>query len=85
MTRTVRPLPGHAFHAKSDHELRYIIADATSAARACGQFDERAASKYADQICDASTILNYRAKCLAAATTGKIAEAADRLAAKGQS
>jgi hypothetical protein len=59
MTRTARPLKGHAFHSKSDDELRFVILDATEARDACSH-DERAASKYADQVCDAATILNYR-------------------------
>jgi hypothetical protein len=55
-------LKGHAFHAKRDDELRYIIKDAGEAARAMQGFDPVAEGKYLDQVSDACTILNHRAR-----------------------
>ncbi len=52
------PLKGHAYHTKSDDELRFIVKDAGEAAQAQkGMSSER---KYLDQVNDASTILHYR-------------------------
>ena len=60
MIRT--PLKGHAVHTKTDAELRYIIKDAGEAMRAMRGHDEKAEGKYADQVHDANTILNHRAR-----------------------
>lgn len=56
------PLAGHPYHDKSDAELRHIMKDASEAARAMKGHDEKAESKYLDQVNDASTILYYRKK-----------------------
>ena len=61
MTRRTRPLKGHAFHARTDAELRYIIKDAGEAARAMRDHSPQAECKYLDQVNDACTILRYRA------------------------
>jgi hypothetical protein len=55
-----RPLAGHAYHAKTDAELRYILKDAGEAYAAVSTFDPAAAAKYADQVNDACTVLAYR-------------------------
>lgn len=60
MIRT--PLKGHAFHAKTDAELRYIVKDAGEAAEAMRGHDTKAEGKYADQVHDAYTILTHRAR-----------------------
>lgn len=54
------PLKGHAYHAKSDAELHYIIRDASEAARAMQGHSPGAEGKYLDQANDASTILGHR-------------------------
>jgi hypothetical protein len=54
------PLEGHAYHDKSDAELRYIMKDAGEAARAMRDHDPAAESKYLDQVNDAATVLWYR-------------------------
>lgn len=56
------PLAGHAYHDKTDAELRYIIKDASEAARAMKGTDEKAEAKYLDQVNDATTVLHYRKK-----------------------
>lgn len=56
------PLAGHPYHDKTDAELRYIIKDASEAARAMKGTDAKAESKYLDQVNDASTVLYYRKK-----------------------
>lgn len=61
MAHTVKPIPRHAFHAKTNDELRYILKDAGEAARAMRGHDRFAECKYLDQVNDACTILNYRA------------------------
>jgi hypothetical protein len=58
--KPVRPLTGHRFHSLCDESLRYIIADASEAARAMRDHDARAEAKYLDQINDAATILAWR-------------------------
>jgi alpha-acetolactate decarboxylase len=62
MARSSKPLAGHAYHAKSDAELRYIMKDAAEAYAAISTFDRDAANKYADQVNDAATVLYYRAQ-----------------------
>jgi len=52
------PLAGHPYHSKSDAELRYIIKDAGEAERA--NPESKSMWKYADQIHDAYSVLNYR-------------------------
>lgn len=54
-----RPLAGHAYHSKSDAELRYIVKDASEAASA-SQSMGKLETKYNDQINDAATVLGYR-------------------------
>jgi hypothetical protein len=63
------PLKGHAYHFKSDAELRYIMKDAHDAAKATrGMTAYDPASgrrqdtegKYLDQLNDASSVLGYR-------------------------
>jgi hypothetical protein len=54
------PLKGHGYHAKTDAELRYILKDASEAARNMKGMDSRAEGKYLDQANDASTVLGYR-------------------------
>jgi len=58
--RRARPLKGHRFHTLTDDMLRFIIQDATEAARNMFGFDDRAEAKYLDQISDARTVLNFR-------------------------
>lgn len=60
MLRSSRPLKGHAYHSKTNDELRYIIKDAGEAARNMRGLDEKAEGKYIDQVLDASTILGWR-------------------------
>lgn len=49
------------YHKKTDAELRYIQKDAYEAMRAAQALgDRRGEEKYADQINDACTVLNYR-------------------------
>lgn len=64
-----RPIPGSPYHKKSDAELRYIIKDASEAARASRGMSsynphsgarEDSEGKYLDQVNDASTVLGYR-------------------------
>lgn len=55
-------LKGHPYHDKTDEELRYIVKDAGKAARAMKGMDEKAESKYLDQVNDASSILHARTK-----------------------
>lgn len=63
MNKPRLPLPGHVFHTKSSHALRYIAADASAAAKSMQAIgDAKAEAKYLDQVNDASTVLNYRAK-----------------------
>jgi hypothetical protein len=54
------PLKGHAYHKKSDDELRYIIKDAGAAAHAMRGHNRAAEDKYVDQVNDAQTVLYYR-------------------------
>lgn len=54
------PLEGHPYHDKSDDQLRYIIKDASEAAKAMKEVNPAAEGKYLDQVNDASTVLNYR-------------------------
>lgn len=61
MTRYV-PLKGHAYHAKTEAELRYIIKDAGEAAEAMRGHAPEAEGKYLDQVNDACTILAWRQK-----------------------
>lgn len=60
MTRTYRPLRLHRYHCLSDDALRYVIKDAGLALECIKGYDKVAESKYADQICDAATILHWR-------------------------
>ena len=54
------PIEGHEYHKKSDAELRYILKDAGTAAKAMKDHSPRAESKYLDQVNDASTVLSFR-------------------------
>jgi len=54
------PLKGHAYHDKSDDELKYILKDASEAARAMKNHSPKAESKYLDQVNDAATVMHYR-------------------------
>lgn len=54
------PLKGHAYHKKSNDELRYIIKDAGAAALAMRGHNRAAEDKYVDQVNDAQTVLYYR-------------------------
>jgi hypothetical protein len=56
------PLKGHAFHSRTEAELRYIIKDASEAARNMRDFNAKAEAKYLDQVNDAATILGYRTR-----------------------
>lgn len=56
------PLKGHAYHYKSDAELKYIQKDAHEAAKAMKGHNPKAEGKYLDQHNDASTVLHYRSK-----------------------
>jgi|SRR5262245_32430061 len=56
------PLPGHAFHHKSDDELSTIIKDASQAATAKRGADAGSKRQYLKQVDDACIILNYRAR-----------------------
>lgn len=58
--RLAMPIKGHAYHTKSDAELRYIVKDAGEAAKA--NRGGHAENKYLDQVNDASTVLYYRSK-----------------------
>jgi hypothetical protein len=58
----VKPLKGHAYHALSLAQLRYIIKDAGEAALAMRDHSPAAEEKYLDQVNDASTIIFYRSK-----------------------
>ena len=55
------PLKGHAYHTKTDAELRYIIKDAGEAAlMRMRSRDPKGEMKYLDQVDDAHTVLYYR-------------------------
>ena len=54
------PISDHAYHGKTDAELRYIIKDASVAAMAMRGMDRAAEDKYCDQVNDAATVLYYR-------------------------
>jgi len=54
------PLKGHAYHDKSDDELKYILKDASEAARAMKNHSPKSESKYLDQVNDAATVMHYR-------------------------
>lgn len=56
----MKVLPGHAYHAKTDSELRYIIRDAGEAATAMRGHSPEAECKYLDQVNDACTVLHAR-------------------------
>jgi predicted RNA binding protein YcfA (HicA-like mRNA interferase family) len=60
--RLAMPLKGHAYHYKSDAELKYIQKDAHEAAQAMKGHSPKAEAKYLDQHNDASTVLHYRSK-----------------------
>jgi hypothetical protein len=64
-----KPIPGHAYHKLPNAQLRYIIKDASEAARATRGMTaynpnsgkrEDTEGKYLDQVNDASTVLGYR-------------------------
>lgn len=55
-------LKGHPYHKKSDAELHFIAKDAKEAMDAIGTHDKKAASKYADQMNDALSVLHHRRK-----------------------
>jgi hypothetical protein len=52
------PLAGHAYHKKTDAELKYIVKDAGESAKSLK--GTKSENKYLDQMNDASTILHYR-------------------------
>lgn len=54
------PLRGHEYHYKTNEALRYIMKDASEAARALQGHDSAAEGKYLDQVNDAATVLHYR-------------------------
>lgn len=54
------PLSGHIYHGKTDAELRYIIRDASAAARTMQGHNRTAEDRYLDQVNDAQTVLYYR-------------------------
>jgi hypothetical protein len=58
--RLAVPLKGHSYHTKSENELRYIIQDASSAAKAMQGHNSTAEAKYLDQVNDAATVLHHR-------------------------
>ena len=58
--KVMKPLWGHAYHNKTDVELRFIIKDAGEAAQAVRGLDEKAEGKYLDQVNDACTVLGWR-------------------------
>lgn len=58
--KKIKVLPGHAYHAKTDEMLRYIIKDAGEAAVAMRGHSYKAECKYLDQMNDAATILYAR-------------------------
>ena len=60
MAKKFKVLAGHAYHDKSDDELRYIMKDASEAAKLMFGFNDAAECKYLDQINDACSVLNYR-------------------------
>lgn len=57
---SAKPLAGHDYHSKNDDELKYIIKDASDAAKAMKDHDTKAEAKYLDQVNDATTILAHR-------------------------
>ena len=61
--RSRPPIAGHPYHKKTDAQLRYIIKDASEAAKAMrGHPTPDAELKYLDQINNAVTVLYYRAR-----------------------
>ena len=54
------PISDHAYHGKTDAELRYIIRVAGAAALAMRGHNRTAEDKYCDQVNDASTVLYHR-------------------------
>lgn len=54
------PLADHPYHKKTNAELEYIVKDAGEAAKAMQGHNEKAESKYLDQMNDASTVLYFR-------------------------
>ena len=57
-----KPMPDHPYHDKTDQQLKYIMKDASEAAKAMKDHSPKAESKYLDQVNDAATILAYRKK-----------------------
>jgi hypothetical protein len=55
-------LTNQNYFSKSDDELRFILRDASEAADCARGFDDRAESKYLEQIDDATTVLAQRAR-----------------------
>ena len=51
-----------SYRKKTDAELQYIAKDAAEAALAMRGFDAAAEGKYLDQVNDACTVMNERAK-----------------------
>lgn len=54
------PLEDHAYHKKTDAELRYIAKDAKEAATAMKDHNSKAEAKYLDQVSDSATVRNWR-------------------------
>ena len=64
-----KPIPTHPYHRKTDAELRYIVRDASDAARAMRGFCRASECKYLDQVNDAATVLSYRRRAPLAPVT----------------
>lgn len=61
-------LTNQSYFEKSDDALRYILQDASEAAKAMRSIpDPVAEAKYLEQIADASTVLGVRARAASAA------------------
>jgi hypothetical protein len=56
----MRPIPNSPNWGKSNEALRYIIRDASEAAKAMRGHDPIAECKYLDQMNDAATVLAWR-------------------------
>ena len=62
MLFTLKPLPDHSYHNKSDAELEYIIKDSYEAAKFMQDLDVDTEEMYLDQVYDAATIVAYRSR-----------------------
>jgi len=82
MARNSRPLAGHHFHTLTDAALRYVMQDASEAARAMRSHNLFAESKYLDQVNDAATVLAYRQRKARDAGAARAARRAARMDAR---